>query len=65
MSDPIDCCKTVKETEGAFHGYSCVYWCAQCGRRKGVSCTCTMTFSERMESITLDLSALKRFHEGR
>lgn len=65
MSDPINCCNTVKETEGAFHGYDCLYWCAQCGRRKSVSCSCTMTFAERMKSIGIDRAALRRFHKGK
>lgn len=62
--DAIDCCSTVKETEGAAHGARCKFWCNLCKRRKGVGCNCKQPFSERVKQVRLDREALKRFHEG-
>lgn len=62
--DVIDCCETIKETDGKAHAPRCAFWCNLCGRRKGVSCNCSQPFSERVKQLRIDRAALKRFHEG-
>lgn len=63
MSDPINCCQGIKETDS--HSTTCRYWCFNCGRRKGVGCNCDLSFAMRAGSISIDYAALKRFHEGK
>lgn len=59
----LDCCPNIRRT-GNEHGISCKYFCHRCSRRKGVGCSCNLSFSERMKLINLDRTALKRFHDG-
>ncbi len=36
--------------------------CDVCGYRPGVSCTCGMTFAEKIKSVGIDAQALRIFH---
>lgn len=58
----LDCCPEVRQEDS--HGKMCGYFCYRCGRRKGVGCSCDLSFSDRMKLINLDRAALRRFHEG-
>lgn len=38
--------------------------CTGCGYKRGVGCTCGMSFKEKIQNVTVDREALRRFNRG-